>query len=435
MDRFKESLFKNKTVSLWGIGYLGYTKLLRLQSKGFKANVYDLTGVDFWSKIKKGKYPDAEQVYSWSENCDVPKLDISKLNHCPVSKMFEAKVHILSFPVIDRLGGNLLRKVADIFLKNKNKLKDSLIIFQSVASPGCIDKNFVKVLKDNKVSCSFASAFRSDWTIEEFLSNDRRIVLAANDKASLDKAKALCDILGMRYKILSSIKEAEIYENAKNSFQYLTTSFINQLVFAYPDTNVKEMIGYLLNDVRLDESHLGIGVGGYKLPASVQNLLEGSRNPNFLSLVKEAQDINLGMILEYAELLKKRGCRAVTVMGLSIKGNQKNIEMSPSMILAEYLNKLNIAVYVDDPFFDGKALAKILPFAKRIDILKDGIQGDSLLVMTAHNKYKYINQKDMDKLGINRVSLILDNVSLFRNFSFPDSVTYHIIGDGKLSSI
>lgn len=435
MDKFKKNLFSDKTVSLWGIGYLGYTKLIRLQSKGFKANVFDLTGVGFWSKIKKEEYPDAEQVYSWSENCEVPKLDMSKLNHCAASGMFDPKVHILSFPAVDRAGNNVLRKLADTFVKNKHKLKDSLIIFQSVASPGLISKSFVDVLKDNKVVCSFASAFRSDWTVEEFMFNNRKIVLAADDGPSLEKAKAFFDILGMRYKILSSIKEAEIYENAKNSFQYLATSFINQLAFAYPDTNVKDMTRFLLRDVRLDESHLGIGVGGYKMPASVQNLLDGSKNPNFLSLVKEAQDVNLGMILEYAEIIKKRGCKAVTVMGLSIKGNQKNIEMSPSMILSEYLDKLNIDVYVDDPFFDAKAISKILPFAKKIDVMKDGIKGDAVLVMTDHNKYKYINQKNIENLGINRVSLVLDNVSLFKNFDFPSSVVYHVIGDGKLSSI
>lgn len=435
MHNFKDRLLKDKTVSLWGVGYLGYTQLIKLQSKGFRANVFDITDTGFWAKMKKGAYPSEGQIYSWSENCEVPKVDMSKIKYCPAPAMFDSKIHILSFPPIYLDGSNILRQLADTFVKHKSRLNGSLILFQSAITPGFIDKNFINVLKDNKINCSFASAFRSDWTVEEFLYKNKRIVLAANDETSLEKAKILYEIFGIKYKTLAGIKEAEIYENAKNTFQHVTTSFINQLAFAYPDTNVKEMTRYLLKDVELDESHLSIGAGGYKMALSVQNILDGSKNPNFLSLVKEAQDVNLSMVIEYAEKIKKRGCETVTMLGLSIKGNQKNIEMSPSVVLSGYLNKLGIKVYIDDPFYDKRSLSEVLPFARHIDILKDGMRGEVLIVMTDHDKYKYINQEDLPALKIDRAAVIIDNVSLFKNFVFPKRVVYHMVGDGKLSSI
>ena len=435
MDNFKETLLKDKTISLWGVGYLGYTTLVWLQSKGFKVNIFDITGTGFESKIRRGSYPDKEQIYAWSENCEIPKLDLSKIKNCKASSMFGPKVHILSFPAVDRNGNNVLRCLAGTFIKHKAELDGALIVFHSVVSPGFIDKNFINMLKAHKINCSFASSFRSDWTVEEFLYKKSRIVLAANDKASLEKIEVLSRILGKKYKTLSSIKEAEIYENAKNSFQYITTSFINQLALAYPDTNVKKMTEYLLNDVELDESHLSIGAGGYKMASSVQNILGGSKKPNFLSLVKEAHEINLNMVLEYAEMIKRYGCGTATILGLSVKGNQKNIEMSPSVILSECLNKLNIKVYIDDPFYDRRSMAKILPFAGHIDILKDAMKGEVLVIMTDHSKYKYITRKDIKRLNIDKASLIIDNTALFKNFDFPASVRYHMIGDGKLGSI
>ena len=35
MNDFRHRLLSTRRVSVWGIGYLGYTSLLRLQSKGF----------------------------------------------------------------------------------------------------------------------------------------------------------------------------------------------------------------------------------------------------------------------------------------------------------------------------------------------------------------------------------------------------------------
>ena len=171
------------------------------------------------------------------------------------------------------------------------------------------------------------------------------------------------------------------------------------------------------------------------LNVQIQNILRGSKNPNFLSLIREAHEANLSMVLEYAEAIKKRGCKAVTILGLSIKGNQKNVEMSPSVILSESLNKMNIDVYVDDPFYDRRSLSKILPFARYIDILKDGMKGEAIIAMTDHNKYKYITLNEIKSLGIDKASLIIDNVSLFRNFVFPSPVIYHVVGDGKMNSI
>ena len=53
MEQFKEKLLKNKVVSVWGAGYLGYTEIMRLQSNGFKVNVFDYTDTGFNEKIKK----------------------------------------------------------------------------------------------------------------------------------------------------------------------------------------------------------------------------------------------------------------------------------------------------------------------------------------------------------------------------------------------
>lgn len=433
MENFKESLLKNKLVSVWGTGYLGYTKIVKLQAMGFKANAFDVTNSSFEENLMTNGYPNKEQIYSWSSSWNIPSIDISRINiHKKFDSMFNTNVHILAFSTSNIDGKSFLKQIAATFVKFKDRLRDVLIVFQSAGIPGLIEKDFIKVMEDNGVNSSFASAFRSDWTIEEFLSNNKKRVLAAKDKTSLKKAMFFYDTLGIKYKTLSSIKEAEIYENAKNSFQYTTEVFINQLAVAYPDTNVRAITQYLLEDIELNESHLSIGAGGYKILHSIQNTLDGSPNPDALSLIKEAQKSNVSLILSSAELIKKKGYKSVTIMGLSIKGNQKNIDLSPSVILAEYLNQLDVKVYVDDPFYDEKSLSMLLPFAKRTDILKDKLKSDVVFIMTDHNKYRYMTQDDIDSSGFNDAKLIIDNVSLFREFRFLQRTNYHLVGSGTL---
>lgn len=435
MEQFKEKLLKNKVVSVWGAGYLGYTEIMRLQSNGFKVNVFDYTDTGFNEKIKKNEYPGREQVYSWSGKDYVHPIDISKINIAEIDSMFTSNIHIMAFPLADREGNNMLKEIVDFFVNYKGKLENSLIIFLSAWVPGTIDKSFIKILHNSNIKCSIASAFRNDWTIEEFLSDNKKRMLAATDEESLRRIKFFYELLGIKYKILPTIKEAEIYENAKNSFQFITTVFINQLALAYPDTNVRVMTEYLLEDVELNESHLSIGAGGYKMPFSLQNIIDGSVGPAFLTLLRETQNTSLSMILTYAEVIKKIGCKSVTMLGLSIKGNQKNIDLSPAVILAEYLSKLGVGVFVDDPFYDEKSLYEILPSCKVADILKDGLKSEALFVMADHSKYKYITQDNINRLGIYNARIIIDNIPLFIKFKFSSSTIYHAVGDGKMGLI
>jgi len=436
MEKFKATLLKEKLVSVWGVGYLGFTEIVGLQSKGFRVNVFDITGTDFEKRVKKNEYPSMEQRFSWSRTGNIPPLDVSKINIVKKPELMStANVHILSFPLSDKQGNDLLKKVYSVFDGLKKRFADSLVIFQSVGTPGQIDTNFTRPLKKSGVALSTAAAFRSDWSVEEFIMDSKKRVLAANDTDSLKKVMFFYDTLGIRYNKFSTIKEAEIYENTKNSFQYATDVFINQLALAYADTDIRAITKCLLEDIELSESHLSIGAGGYKMPFSVQNILDGSRNPNALSLIKDVQSANLSMILNYAELLKKKGFKSATILGLTEKGNQKNLDLSPSVILAEYLNKLGITVYIDDPFYDDESLHELLPFSKSIDILKDKLRSEALFIMTDHNKYKYITQQDINSQKISNAGLIIDNVSLFKNYKFSHSTVYHAIGDGRLGTL
>ena len=148
MNHFRHRLLTTRRVSVWGIGYLGYTSLLRLQSKGFSADVFDFDQ----SRIKalaQGKYPTRWHKESWSFRGSTLGLDLSKVTPVPqIEEMFNNCLHMISFPGIEQPEGKSpLAELAEHFIKHKKELDDALIIFQSAGPPGEIQKTFINRLR------------------------------------------------------------------------------------------------------------------------------------------------------------------------------------------------------------------------------------------------------------------------------------------------
>jgi len=435
MDSFKADLLREKTVAVWGAGYLGYTKMLRLQARGFKPLAHDLTGTGFSAKLRRGAYPEPEQVHSWSQTGRVPHLDASRVAVAPPRGLMSARVHFWAAPLRDREGGSALGGFLRALASSRREVKDSLVVFLPVGAPGDIQRLFLAPARRAGVSCGVVAAFRSDWTVEEYLRDGRQRVLAADSPRTLERARALYELLEVPFETLSSIPEAEIYENAKNSLQYLAGTFLNQLAFAYPRTDIRRMSRLLLEDVELSESHLGIGSGGLKTSFAAKHLLDGSPAAERLSLLRDAQKSDFASVLCYAELAKRRGCRSAAILGLSAKGNRKSVELSPAVMLAEHLHKMGVRVCVDDPFYDAKALKRFMPFARHAEVLRDGVRADVVFVMADHGCYQSLTQRDLDRLGISRVPLVVDSMGLFRDLRFAAGTLYHAVGDGNLGKI
>ncbi|MBF0329981.1 MAG: hypothetical protein HQL10_12550 [Nitrospirae bacterium] len=436
MQKFKEVLLASKTVSVWGIGYLGYSTILLLQSQGFFVNVYSWDNVTA-ADIKKGAYPTGKQRNLWSVKDEVPAVDISRLSiKSSPDDLFPSAVHIIALPYIKTDGGeDVLSAIADTFIKNGKRAANSLVIFQAAGVPGGIEGEFIGRIENAKIKCFYASAFRSDWTFEEFFSNEKAVVLSGYSQESLDKVQVFYDALGIKNSSLATLKEAEIYENTKNSIEYVFSAILNQLSLAYPETDITKMVKLLSSLFGLNEAAISVGTSSYRTLNSINHLLMGANNPGMLSIIKESQAVNLSSLLNYADAVKRRGARSVTILGLSVKGDLKDIRLSPSLILAEYFNENGITVFVNDPFFTEKEIKEILPFANFIDIKNGKLITDAVFIMASHKEYRYFTQKDIERLCINNRKIIIDNTGLLKAFRFSSKATYHVPGDGKLQQL
>jgi len=434
MDKFKQKLLQTKRVSVWGIGYLGYTTILRLQSEGFFADVYDFIS-ERLSGLADGSYPTKEQRNTWTKHTQIPKIDLDRASIIEdTDLLFNNSVHIISSPLLKQENPDTLDKLLKVLIQNKSNIKDALIVFQSVGVPRMIENQFIEILKKEGIEAHIVSIFRSDWNIEDFLHSGRNRFIAGNSVQAVSMGTIFTEALHLNPIVLDSIVEAEVFENAKNSLEFTMTAFFNQLSLAYPDIDISSMSQKLLKQLSVDDISMGVSSIDYQSEQAIEHLLEGGRL-DYLGVIKEARSSNLSLLLYYADLLKNRGINSVTIFGLSSYNSLKDIRFSPSLMLAEYLLKIGIKISVHDSNFTKDEILQSLAKCSILDLNDSNVVTDAIIVMSMSEEYKYYTQEYLDKVGFTNRKVIIDNTELFQDFLYSDTTLYHRIGDGNLSRL
>jgi len=436
MTDFKNRLISTRKISVWGIGYLGYTWILRLQSKGFLADVYDFSSQRL-EALMSGEYPTKKQKETWSSKGKMPSLELSKIKVAnELKEMFRNNLHIICFPgKAETRNGNRLVDVAEIFKSYQDELKDGLVLFQSGETPGDIQRHLIEPLKAIGVDCSFATAFRTDWSIEEFFYGNKRQIISGFDTQALGKIKDVFELFDIKHATLSTIKEAEIFESARKSLQYIVLSFVNQIMLAYPDTNIRQMAEFIKDEIQFDDTSPSIGPIGYKSASAIGHLIDGSRYPDRLTMLSDTEAAGLSAIINYTEIIRRHSDHSVTILGISEKRDQRDIRLSVSLIMAERLLAGGLLIKLHDPYYTKDEIAELLPGAEIIKDLTHPLNSECIVMMTPHRAYRYLNQAELDRLGVTSAKLVVDNAGLWNDFLFSKDTFYHVPGDGKLGRL
>lgn len=429
---------QHKTVSIWGIGYLGYTTIIQIQKHGFKCNVFDFFKqrlLDF----KNDVYPYRINDETWSEYKTIPRIDKDSVKICfEAEKMFDDKsaIHIIAMPNenMDFFPNNIYSMLADLFKKFFSPdSQEILILFLSASYPNSISNLFLKPLEYIKNNFKCAAAFRTDWMLEEFYNSAKYIIGQSCDEGN-DAKVFISNILQQNIISLDSIYEAEIFVNTKNSIEYCLDVFINQISNAYPDANIGKIAQSLTSEINRFALNINIGSGGYKLPSAVENIIKGAKRNHNLSLLYEIQKADINNILVYSDFILSRNIKNVLILGITTQSDKKEIALSPSVILAEILIKNNLNVYVHDSFFHGNELKEIISGSKEFDLVKNEMEIDVVFLMVAHREYKSFTQEIIDKSNIKSSKFIIDNTGIWDNIIFSENSIYYRVGSGKFFS-
>ncbi|MBN1353828.1 MAG: hypothetical protein JW994_04090 [Candidatus Omnitrophica bacterium] len=436
------NILKSKTASVWGLGYLGYTTMLKLQNSGFNIIAYD-TNKHQLRQFLNGQHPNKGQIAIWSQMNYLPKLDQRKIKTVTSPKeLFKAShLHIIAIPRFRHRTSkdeDITKKLSVIFSKylKKSKIKP-LVIFESAFVPGYIEKYFVKTLEENKIFCSrdyyLGALFRTDWSMERFVNHKDKMPIGGYCGKALDMTKQLFNHLGIQTVKLGNLDEAEIYVNSVNAIQAMASDFIRQLTLGYPSVNMKRLSEVLFRDVTLEDCALNIGTGGEKMTLATDNLIRGSENPGNLTLLKEFQDINISSVLSYGEYIIRHGFKSVAILGITYKGNQKDLTLSPSITLADYLLRNSVKVSLNDPFCTKREIQRLIKGAKITDFPGKAFSAEVLIIASDHTVYKHLSQAALDNIRNKKTRLVIDNYGIWSHLLFDRKTKYHQIGDGRFN--
>jgi nucleotide sugar dehydrogenase len=437
MSDFSNLILKNKKVAVWGLGYLGYTMILKLQTQGFAVRVYDFDRSRL-QMIAEGCYPALEQYLAWSSTGNIPPIDMTKLQIAATeAEMFsdDVQVHIICFPASNPQGrpNENLARISSVFKNNYTENNRPLVIFQSVSIPGSIAKEFIEPLGDAKERFYAGTAFRSDWSIEDFINSRETTYCASNTRAGLEALRFFISLNEIEARPLCTIKEAELLENARNALRYTATSFINQIALAYPDTNVAQIAHEIMPAKFFQDCKPGLGAGGFRMAGAVDNVIKGTEYGHILSILSESQFVNLSTMLCYAEYIKRRKYSNVAILGVSYSGTQKELGLSPSMVIAETLIKTGVKVMMHDPLYSGDEIQKIIRNVNYFDYNTMNFDDvDVILLASSHQTYKQITQEVIDEKIKGKVRLIIDSSNSWSCYRFQGGTAYHRTGDGTI---
>lgn len=435
-----KTISRTKTVAVWGLGYLGYTTILKLQDSGFFVFGYDFNFTKM-SNLLQGNYPSKEQLVSWSRRGFVPRADPQKLEIVTSErKLFSSSdIHMIAIPehyrgaAKETITGELAKIFAD-FLKKRSS--PPLIIFESAYVPGFIEKHFVEYLKKYHCICDkdyFLGVWlRTDWNIEAFVNQKEKSAVAGFSTKSLSVVKDFLKSLDVATIELDRIKAAEIYINSINAIQAMVNDFIRQLTFGYHSVNIKDVSRLIFENIDFEDCDLNFGTGGTKMTTGVDFLMQGSDEPAYLTLLKEFQDISISSVLNYGEYIIRRGYKNVAILGLTYKGNQKDLMLSPAVTLADHLISNGVRVFLNDPFFSQEEIRKLIKGARVANFPAGVFSTDVTVVASDHNEYKYLTQEKLDKIH-KKTKLIIDNYGIWKYLSFGKKSRYHCVGDGSLN--
>jgi len=436
----QELVRSKQGVAVWGLGYLGYTAMLDLQERGFTVQAYDPQA---WVRdlFRTQRYPNAQMMAMWSETGHIPPLRYEQavLRDTPVDLFREAGAHIIAVPMGVTAGENELLKITRHFLDNIEAIRRNpqLVIFASAYVPGFIDTHFVNPLAEAGVAVGrdlmVCTAFRSDWVYEELRAKCSRRVAGADSPASAATARDFFAATGQECVEAGSIREAEVLENARRAFRFLTTGFVNQLALCYESVNMKRLATLLVQNVDLADCLPNMGAGGNREPFAVQHLLEGADQPKYFTTLSESQATNFALPIHYAHHLIRNGITRVAVLGMTFFSNRRDITLSPSISFSSYLHDHGVKVLVHDDIYPWDDIAAILPQAECCPLEKALGESEAVVLMTNHKSYRALSEKRLSELLGPQARIVMDNVGLWAGYRLPAGVEYHEVGDGTLN--
>jgi nucleotide sugar dehydrogenase len=344
-------------VGVVGIGYIGFSTAVYYARKGIRVVGYDVDEVKVAAFNRGENYIDNIQFWV---GFDFKHLVSANLVSASTNEEVLGGCDAIFVCVPTERNGDPYMDILASTVKTlaAQAKKDALVIVESTLTPGTAEELVVKGFKDLKrPDIKVAIAPRRDWFVDSGrnLTDIPRVVGGSTPEAT-EMAK---DVLGLVCQTVlpaSSHREAELIKSCENAYRHMDIVLANQLTFAYPDVNMREVLQLVGTKWNMNVYYPNLGVGGYCI-APASKYVQGGTTEE-IPLLKEATRFTDEMTGKYADLMKRFD--KIGVLGIAYKGALKVHVLSPGVRLVEELIKRKKHPVVNDPMYEMEEAQSVI---------------------------------------------------------------------------
>jgi len=251
--KLKEKLLNGeKSVGIWGLGYIGYSSMAYFASKGIKCLGVDVD-VEKVDEINRGDLP-IDNIGYWL-GFDTKPLVKSGLMKATtdwtelISK--DIPVHLICIPTEKDdvpYDGILIDVIEKLAAFREMKLDTPLlVIIESTLTPNTTEKIIVPALENKGMKVGkdilVGVAPRRDWFIspEKSLKTLPRVVGGTTPQTTA-LMKEVLEIVCDTILPAKDHRHAELVKSIENAYRHVEITLANQLSLAYPGIDMREVL-------------------------------------------------------------------------------------------------------------------------------------------------------------------------------------------------
>ena len=425
-----------KAVGIWGLGFVGYSSMANFAKNGVRCFGTDVIEEKI-KAVNDGRVTIPNMEY-WL-GFDVKPLAGAGLMRATLNWKEliseDVPVQLICIPTekgaepFDGILVDVIEKLCSF--KNVKTATPPLIIIESTITPDRIEKVLLPVMKKHGVTVGknmlLGVAPRRDWFVspEKTLKTLPRVVGGTTPETT-DLMKEVLGIVCDTILKAKDHRHAALVKSIENAYRHLDITFANQLSLAYPDIDMREVLELVGTKWNVGTYRPSFGTGGYCIPLAPRYVLEGAKNPDVLTLLKNAVEFDSKMPARVAQHLIKKDAKNVGILGLAYKGDLKVDVLSPTLTISNELRKNGIKFKVQDPYYATDEI-KRLTDAEPFNFPSGMNEFDAIIVVADHIQYRSIPQNEILS-NLKNCKLILDNVGIWKDIEFED-IEYHVAGD------
>ncbi|AJE80905.1 UDP-N-acetyl-D-mannosaminuronic acid dehydrogenase [Streptomyces albus] len=428
-EEYRSDLLSGRcAVSVWGMGYIGFSTFEALRAEKVRVVGYDISS-ERVAALRAAGAADTESPVG------TPAATLTDDRAEALSP--DVAVHFVAVPT-ERGARPHSRDLVDVLeaiveaTAARPKAHPPLVIVESTLTPGTVETLLLPLLRANGLSADrdllLALAPRRDWFIAEgYGLRDLDRVYSGVGGRSAEAAYAVLSLMCDTLHRAPSHIEGELVKCVENAYRHLEITLGNQLTLAYPDVDMVEVLRLAGTKWNIGTFHPSFGTGGYCVPLGSRYLLAGTEHAEELTLLSQAVETDMRMRSVVADAVALRG--PVVILGLAYKGDIKVSTLSPTVGISARLAQLGVPFGVFDPLYSAEEINRLLGADVAVSRLPEAIRAArAVLIVTDHAEFReeaYLGLLTEPREG---ELVVLDNQGVLAGRVWPEHVVYRQAG-------